>query len=66
MREYELEKLRIEKSNVAVNNNPINQSCNGNYRKAQVPKLPAFKDASDNMDSYLERFAKSQKWDEGY
>ena len=39
----------------------------GNKSAAKLPKLPAFVDGKDDLDSYLqrfERFAKSNNWDE--
>ena len=54
----EIELADIKKGTVAIKDKHVDV-------KAKLPKLPAFCEGKDNMDSYLkrfERFAKNAKW----
>ena len=54
----EIELADIKKGTVAIKDKHVDV-------KAKLPKLPAFCEGKDNMDSYLkrlERFAENAKW----
>ena len=54
IREYELSKLKLE---VELRNTRSHHSSGDNQTvRARVPKLPEFKERTDSMDAYLERF----------
>lgn len=61
--ELEMQKLRVEE---LQRTSPASSSGASDHAP-RTPKLPAFKDGSDDLDSYLqrfERFATNQKWDQ--
>ena len=58
--EFAMKELELQGANADVGS-PSNKSA------AKLPKLPAFVDGKDDLDSYLqrfERFARSNNWDE--
>ena len=76
MEKIELEKLQVQaemkktESEERHRASPLNSSMTSTESTTatgKVPKLPAFKEGQDELDSYLrrfERFAKSNKWEE--
>ncbi len=68
LRRHDKEKIELQvKLETAKRSSVSSDSGNGHSRlKARAPKLPAFNEALDDLDAYLQRFeryAVSQEWD---
>ena len=70
--ELEMERLRLERAEIDSSRGSAGESHNSNgsapaLPNAKRPKLPAFVDGKDDLDSYLNRFerlAKANGWEE--